>query len=62
VAVTLPDGRKRFLFFESGKAVGADLGQADGNMAFSATREVDLFRIQAGNERYEVPEAVLTSR
>jgi len=59
VAVTRPDGRKRFLSFDKGKAVGADLSQADGNMTFRATKESDLYRIQAGDERYEIPEAVI---
>jgi len=59
VSVTLPDGRKRMIFFEKGKATGADLSQADGNMAFRATKEADLYKIQAGNERYEIPEAVV---
>ena len=38
VVVTRPDGRKRFIFFEKGKAVSADLSQADGNMNFRATK------------------------
>jgi hypothetical protein len=59
VVVTHPDGRKRFIFFEKGKAIGADLSQADGNMTFRATKEADLYRIQAGDERYEIPEAVI---
>jgi len=59
VSVTLPDGRKRLLMFSKGKAVGADLSQADGNMKFSASKQSDLYQIQAGNERYEVPEAVI---
>ena len=59
VVVTHADGRKRFIFFEKGKAVGADLSQADGNMTFSATRETDLYMIRAGDERYEIPEAVI---
>jgi hypothetical protein len=59
VAVALPDGRKRVIFFKAGKAVGADLSQADGNMNFSATKQADLYLIQAGNERYEIPEAVI---
>lgn len=59
VTVTLPDGRKRVLFFEKGKATGADLSQADGNLRFSATKEADLYMIRAGNERYEIPEAVI---
>ncbi len=59
VAITRPDGRKRFIFFEKGKAVGADLSQADGNMTFRATKEADLYMIRAGDERYEIPEAVV---
>ena len=60
VVVTRPDGRKRFIFFEKGKATGADLSQADGSMAFHATKQADLYLVQTGNERYEIPEAVLT--
>jgi len=59
VVVTLPDGRKRIVFFDKGKAVGADLSQADGNMRFRATKQSDLFMIQAGDERYEMPDAVI---
>lgn len=59
VSVTMPDGRKRVIFFKAGKAVGADLSQADGNMSFSATKEADLYMIRAGNERYEIPEAAI---
>ena len=60
VAVTGTDGRKRFIFFDKGKATGADLSQADGNMEFRATKESDLYLIRAGDERYEIPEAVIT--
>jgi hypothetical protein len=59
VAVTLPDGRQRVIFFKAGKAVSANLSQADGNMGFSATREADLNLIRAGNERYEIPAAAI---
>jgi len=59
VSITLLDGRKRAIFFKAGKAVGADLSQADGNMSFSASKEADLYTIRAGNERYEIPEAVI---
>lgn len=59
VSVTMPGGRKRMLMFSKGKAIGADLSQADGNMTFSATKVEDLFKIQAGRERYEMPEAVI---
>jgi len=59
VVITMPDGRKRAIFFTKGKAIAADLSQADGNMDFRATKESDLYKIQAGNERYEIPEAVI---
>ncbi|NWG74073.1 MAG: hypothetical protein HXY24_05625 [Rubrivivax sp.] len=59
VVVSRPDGRKRTIFFEKGKAIGADLSQADGDMTFRVTKEADLFKIQAGRERYEMPEAVV---
>lgn len=58
IKVTRPDGRSRFIFFEKGKAISADLSQADGNMRFRATKSSDgTYRIQAGNERYEIVEA-----
>lgn len=59
LVVTLPDGRKRMIFFEKGKATGADLSQADGNTTFHATKQSDLNLIEAGNERYEVPDAAV---
>lgn len=59
VAITRPDGRKRLIFFTKGKATGADLSQADGNVQFRATKEADLYRIQIGDERYEFPESVV---
>jgi hypothetical protein len=60
VSVTMPDGRKRMIMFQKGKAISADLSQADGNMKFSASKQADLYQIQAGNERYEIPEAVIS--
>ncbi len=60
VVVTRPDGRKRFIFFEKGKAVSADLSQADGNMTFRAAKNAaGMFLIDAGDERYEFPESVV---
>ena len=57
VVATRPDGRTRAIFFEKGKATSADLSQADGSMHFHATKRGDLYIIEAGNERYEIPEA-----
>lgn len=59
VSITMPDGRKRAIFFDNGTPTGADLSQADGNMDFSYTKEADLYMIKAGNERYEIPEVVI---
>ena len=59
LAVTRPCGRRRLIVFKAGKAVGADLSQADGNMGFSATQEADPYMIRAGNERYEIPGAAM---
>jgi hypothetical protein len=58
IVVTRPDGRTRAIFFEKGKATGADLSQADGSMHFSASKSSNgIYRIEAGNERYEIVES-----
>lgn len=59
IKVTHADGSARFISFRNGQATGADLSQADGDMTFKASKEADLFRIQAGQERYEIPEAAV---
>ena len=59
VVVTKPDGRTRALFFRMGRPIGADTSEADGAGAFDADKEVDLHRIRVGNERYEIPDAVV---
>ena len=41
VKITHGDGHTRFIFFRKGKAVSADLSQADGDMTFKATKEAD---------------------
>lgn len=59
VAVTNPDWRKRFILFEKGEPISIDLSQADGDMTFKFTKQGYLFMVQAGRERYEIPEAVV---
>lgn len=59
VAVTRPDGRERFISFDKGKAIGADLSQADGSQHFHATRKDGMYLIEAGHERYEIIEAMV---
>lgn len=57
VLVTLPDGRKRALFFARGRLLSTDASQADGAGRPQVRREGDLTTIRLGRERYEVPDA-----
>lgn len=54
-----PDGHTRAICFEKGKAIGADLSQADGSQHFRATKSGDVHKIDAGHERYEIIEALV---
>lgn len=58
ITVTKPDGRTRAIFFESGKATGADISEADPG-AFGTEKQGDLNIIRIGQERYEIPDAVI---
>jgi hypothetical protein len=58
VTITKPDGRKRVIFFKSGKAIGYDQSQADRG-TFSTSKQGDLTIIRIGQERYEIPDAVI---
>ncbi len=58
VTITKPDGRTRTIYFENGSATGYDMSQADPK-EFNSSKEVDLFIIRIGEERYEIPEAVV---
>ncbi|MCG6930987.1 MAG: META domain-containing protein [Desulfofustis sp.] len=59
VVITRFDGTKRAVYFRMGVAVGADTSQADGYPEFKATKESGLYMIRVGDERYEIPEAVI---
>jgi heat shock protein HslJ len=59
VVVTKPDGRTRAIFFRMGRPIGADVAESEGRRDFSATKDGDLHRIRVGNERYEIPDAVV---
>ena len=59
VVITKPDGMKRVVYFRMGVAVGADTSQAEGYLEFRGTKENDLYMIRVGDERYEIPEAVI---
>jgi heat shock protein HslJ len=59
VIIKKPGGRTRAIFFRMGKPVGADTSEAGGDSEFQATKENDLHLIRIGNERYEIPDAVV---
>ena len=59
VVVTKPDGKTRSIFFRMGKPIGTDTSQADRYPEFNVTKEGDLHLIRVGNERYEIPDAVV---
>jgi hypothetical protein len=42
-----------------GRPIGADVSELEGRLEFRATKEGDLHRIRIGNERYEIPDAVV---
>ena len=60
VVVTKPDGMKRAIFFRRGIPAGADTSQADGYGEFRYEKEGDLHLVRIGEERYEIPDAVVT--
>lgn len=59
VVITRPDGMKRAIYFRHGIPIGADTSQADGYGEFHAEKESDLNLIRVGNERYEIPDAIV---
>jgi len=59
VVIKKPDGRTRAIYFRMGRAIGADTSQADGYPPFRANRQGDLSLISVGDERYEIPDAVI---
>ena len=58
VTITKPDGRTRSVFFEDGQATGADISEADPG-AFGAQKHEDTTLVSIGDERYEIPDAVV---
>lgn len=57
VTIFLPDNASRVIRFEQGQATSIE-GSASG-VSFSAERENDLTRVHSGNERFEIPDAVV---
>jgi len=59
VVIKKPDRRTRAIFFRMGRPIAADVSESEGRLDFRATKDGDLHRIRVGNERYEVPDAVV---
>lgn len=59
VAIKCPTGPGRAIFIRMGRPIGADTSQSDGDLESRATKESDLPIIRIGNERYEIPDAVI---
>jgi len=59
VIVFQPGGERRVIFFEAGTPTRAAGRSAEGGSEFSAEREQDLYRVRVGDERYEIPDAVI---
>jgi len=59
VVIKRSTNQTRAIYFRMGKPIGADTSQADGYPEFLATKESDLHLIRVGNERYEIPDAVI---
>ncbi|MBK0399024.1 SH3 domain-containing protein [Limibaculum sp. M0105] len=59
VVVDRPDGLKRAIFVVRGAPVGADTSEADGYHDFTTHRAADVYRVQIGQERYEIVDAIV---
>lgn len=55
-----PDGGSRVISFEKGTPVRYDESEADGGAALTFSKNVDLFTIMIGTQRFEFPEAAIT--
>jgi hypothetical protein len=60
IKVFWPDGGNRVIFFEDRAPIRYDQSQADGGARMTVRRQVDLFMVRIGEQRFEIPEAVIT--
>lgn len=59
VNVVWPDGGHRIIFFEAGSPVTFDANEAEQDVNMTVRKELDLFMIRIGEQRFEIPEAVI---
>lgn len=62
VKINRTDGVGRQIYFANGRVAGADINKADpiAKRRIVTTREVDLFLVAVGEERYEIPANILS--
>ena len=59
VKVTISETKERIFFFRLGIPIGLSVAEADPTGPFSKEKESDLNIIHVGDERYEIPDAVV---
>ncbi len=60
VTVFWPDGGNRVIYFEDATPVRYDESQADGGARMTVGRSGDTYQVRIGQQRFEIPEAVIT--
>jgi len=61
IEVSWPDGGKRVVFYEMNTPTSFDQSQADANKKMTVSKSgPDLYEVRIGDERFEIPEAVMT--
>ena len=59
IEVFWPNGGNRVISFEAGTPASFDRSEADGAAQMTVSKESDLFTVRIGEERFEIPEAVI---
>ena len=59
LTVFWPDGGNRVIFFKNGEPASFDRSQADGRGEMAVKRNNDLLTVQIGEQRFEIPDAVI---
>lgn len=60
ITVFWPDGGSRVLFFAEGSPVAFDRSHSDGGAEMMVGKEADLFIVRIGDQRFEIPDAVIS--
>jgi hypothetical protein len=60
VTVFWPDGGNRVIYFEAGMPAHYDDSKADAGAKMTVGRNADLFIVQIGVQRFEIPDAVIS--